>query len=71
MEMRPIAENAVDGPIIASYLAMIYAWENQPNLAFEQLSILIKMSGELLTYGDLKTNPGWIHYGKILALRNC
>ena len=38
---------------------MIYAWENQPNLAFEQLSILIKIPGGLITYGDLKTNPGW------------
>jgi hypothetical protein len=59
MEMRPISEDAVDGPTIATDVALVYAWANQSNLAFEQLSVLIKMPGVLLTYGDLKTDPGW------------
>ena len=39
--------------------AMVYAWANRPDLAFEQLDILVQMPGYLLTYGDLKTYPGW------------
>jgi serine/threonine protein kinase/tetratricopeptide (TPR) repeat protein len=57
MEMLPISEDAVDGPVIAWYVAAIYAWANQSDLAFEQLNILIKMPSYRLTYGDLKTDP--------------
>ncbi len=59
MEMRPISEDAVDGPNIATDVAMVYTWANQSDSAFEQLSILIKMPSSLLTYGDLKTDPSW------------
>lgn len=58
MEMRPISEDAVEGPTIAFFVAMVYASANQLDLAFEQLDILIKIPG-LIAYGDLKTDPGW------------
>jgi tetratricopeptide (TPR) repeat protein len=59
MEMRPISEDAVEGPRIAYYVAMVYALANQPDLALELLNSLVKMPGGYLNYGDLKTNPGW------------
>jgi tetratricopeptide (TPR) repeat protein len=59
VEMRPISDDAVDGPGIARLLALVYARASQPDGAFEQLNILIKMPGAELHYGDLKTNPGW------------
>jgi serine/threonine protein kinase/Tfp pilus assembly protein PilF len=59
LEMRPISEDAEDGPIIAMNVAMVYAWADQPDLAFEQLSALVKMPSYWLDYGDLKTNPSW------------
>jgi hypothetical protein len=59
MEMRPISEDALDGPYIAANVAVVYAWANQSDSAFEQLSILIKMPSGFLTYGDLKTDPSW------------
>ena len=59
IEMRPISEDALDGPAIATNVAMVYAWANRRDLAFEQLDILVQMPGYLLTYGDLKTYPGW------------
>jgi tetratricopeptide (TPR) repeat protein len=59
MEMRPISEDADDGPMIAANVAAVYAWANQPDLAFEQLNILIKIPSFFLNYGDLKTNPSW------------
>jgi serine/threonine protein kinase/Flp pilus assembly protein TadD len=58
LEMRPISEDQVDGPSIAYNLALVYTWAGESDLAFEQLNILTKMPG-FLTYGDLKTNPGW------------
>src|SRR5258708_24489690 len=60
MEMRPISEDAEDGPCIAANVAVVYAWANQSDFAFEQLNILIKRTSYLLvTYGNLKTNPSW------------
>ena len=59
MEMRPISEDALEGPIIATYVALVYAWANQSDSAFEQLNILVQMPGWRLNYGDLKTSPAW------------
>jgi serine/threonine protein kinase len=68
MEMRPISEDVEDGPVIARNVAVVYAWANQSDIAFEQLNILIKMPNYRLTYGDLKTDPSWDPLRKILAL---
>jgi TolB-like protein/Tfp pilus assembly protein PilF len=59
MEMRPLSEDATGGPIIATYFALVCAWANQPDAAFAQLEILVKIPCEQLNYGDLKTYPGW------------
>jgi tetratricopeptide (TPR) repeat protein len=59
MEMRPISEDAVDGPLIATDFALVCAWANQFDLAFEQLNTVIQMPNWFLCYGDLKTNPNW------------
>jgi hypothetical protein len=32
---------------------------NEPDSAFKLLTILIKIPGGGLPYGDLKTDPGW------------
>ena len=59
LEMRPISEDADDGPIIAAYAAAVYAWAGHSDLAFEQLNILVKVPSFWFHYGDLKTNPAW------------
>jgi TolB-like protein/Tfp pilus assembly protein PilF len=59
IEMRPISEDAADGPIIAMNVAIVYAWADHPDLAFEHLNALVKMPSYWLDYGDLKTNPSW------------
>jgi serine/threonine-protein kinase len=59
MEVRPISEDAVEGVTIAANATFVYAWASQSDLAFEQLSTLLKMPGDILYYGDLKTNPSW------------
>jgi serine/threonine protein kinase len=59
MELRPISEDAVEGPNIAYNVAILYALADQPDLAFEQLNIVAKMPNVFLHYGGLKTNPAW------------
>jgi len=59
MELRPISEDAVWGPVIAANVALVDVWANQPDTAFEQLNTLVQLPNLRLTYGDLKTYPGW------------
>jgi TolB-like protein len=59
MEMRPVSDDTFDGPVIAADVAIAYAWDDQPDLAFEQLKMLVRMPSYRLNYGDLKTNPSW------------
>ena len=58
MEIKPISEDAEFGPGIAADVAMMFAMVNESESAFELLTILVKMPAAL-TYGDLKTDPGW------------
>ena len=59
LEMRPISEDAFDGPFIARNVAIVYATADESDAAFEQLSRLIQLHGDPLSYGDLKTCPCW------------
>ncbi len=57
-ELLPIAKDALDGPIYATYLATIYAWVGEKDLALEEL----KLSGSIpggVQYGSLKLSPNW------------
>jgi len=55
VEILPITKDAVDGPGLAINLAVVYAWTNEPDLAFQQLDALSKMPYGLF-YNYLK--PG-------------
>jgi TolB-like protein/Flp pilus assembly protein TadD len=57
-ELRPISEDAYDGPVVAMWAAQVYALANQLDAAFAQLNILVKIPSGL-NYGELKTNPSW------------
>ena len=59
LETRQISEDAVDGPLVAAYVAAVDAWANQSDFAFEQLNILVKRPSFWFCYGDLKTSPNW------------
>jgi tetratricopeptide (TPR) repeat protein len=58
VETLPILKDAVNGPIIMTHLAAVYAWTNEQNSAFETLEPLTKTPNGLY-YGDLKLNPLW------------
>jgi TolB-like protein/Flp pilus assembly protein TadD len=58
VELRPIAEDAVDGATVIGSLAMIYAWVGDVDSAIERLAFLAKTPGGP-HYGQLKYDPAW------------
>ena len=56
--LRPIATDALDGPMLVTSLALVYAWTGERDLAVEQLAIVAKVPAGP-TYGDLQLNPRW------------
>src|ERR1700730_1774632 len=57
-EMLPISKDAVEGPPLVSKLALVYAWTNEPDLAFRELTISVKTQAGV-HYGELKLDPAW------------
>jgi serine/threonine protein kinase/Flp pilus assembly protein TadD len=72
IEMRPTSKDALAGPGIVANLALVYAWTNELDLAFETLRPLSTMTYGVY-YGQLKVDPLWDpirkdpRYGKLLA----
>jgi TolB-like protein/class 3 adenylate cyclase/Tfp pilus assembly protein PilF len=58
VELLPVSKNAIEGPLLLKYLALIYAWTGEKDLACEQLSIAAKLPGSL-SYGELRLHPYW------------
>jgi TolB-like protein/Tfp pilus assembly protein PilF len=58
VELMPVSKNAIAGPSLIEYLALIYAWTGEKDLAFEQLAIAAKLPG-FLSYGELRLHPSW------------
>jgi len=58
IEMLPVSKDAMDGPDIAMNLAVVYAWTNELDLAFETLGPLTK-TPKGIYYGDLKLSSYW------------
>jgi hypothetical protein len=58
VEMLPMSEDVVTRTGTLVNLAVVYAWANQPDLAFEILARMVKAPG-LLCYGLLKSDPLW------------
>jgi serine/threonine protein kinase/Flp pilus assembly protein TadD len=55
VEMLP---DAIDGPILRSLLALVYAQTSEPDLAFQELDIVVK-TPRGVSYGELKRDPDW------------
>src|SRR5947207_14278154 len=58
VELRPLAEDAVDGATVLSSLAMIYAWVGDVNGAHDQLEFLARIPNGP-PFGQLKYDPAW------------
>ncbi|HEX8679454.1 MAG TPA: protein kinase, partial [Chthoniobacterales bacterium] len=63
-EMMPLKKSAIGWPVVATNLAVVYAWTHQPDRAIELLNELTKHPAGISltyqpTYGDLRLNPVW------------
>jgi hypothetical protein len=58
VELLPISKDALGGLQIQLNLAVVYAWTNELDLAFETLSPLTKIPNGIY-HGQLKRDPYW------------
>jgi TolB-like protein/Flp pilus assembly protein TadD len=58
VELLSVTKDSIDGAQLVQYLAVIYAWVGQKDLAFEQLRIASSIPG-YLSYGSLQLDPLW------------
>ena len=62
-ELVPMAKDAVNGTVIMQYMALIYAWTAERDLAIEQIVVALQSpGGDLngsLSYGLLRLHPNW------------
>ena len=58
VELLPVTKDSIDGAKLVQYLAVIYAWVGQKDLALEQLRIATSIPG-YLSYGSLQLDPLW------------
>jgi cell wall assembly regulator SMI1 len=58
VELTPIVRNAIDGEQMMTYLAIIYAWVGEKDLAVKQIATTLQFPGGL-SYGDLRLSPDW------------
>src|SRR2546423_11948246 len=58
VELLPVGKDAINGPLMIEYLAMIAAWVGEKDFACEQLAIAIRPPSTV-SYGQLKLLPFW------------
>ena len=58
VELLPVGKDAINGPLMIGYLAMIAAWVGEKELACEQLAIAVRPPSTV-SYGQLKLLPFW------------
>ena len=58
VELLPVEQDAINGPLMIKYLAMIAAWAGDKDVACEQLAIAVQPPSTV-SYGQLKLEPDW------------
>jgi serine/threonine-protein kinase len=58
VELLPVGKDAINGPLMIEYLAMIGAWVGEKELACEQLAIAVRPPSTV-SYGQLRLLPFW------------
>jgi TolB-like protein/Tfp pilus assembly protein PilF len=58
VELLPVTKDSVGGSLVLQYLAIIYAWAGEKDLALQQLAIAVRTPG-FLNYGHLRFHPYW------------
>jgi len=58
VELLPLNQDSINGALAMGYLAVIYCWTGQKDLAFEQLKRTVGIPSDI-TYGQLRLHPFW------------
>jgi TolB-like protein/Tfp pilus assembly protein PilF len=58
VELLPVEKDAINGPLMIAYLAVIAGWVGDKDLACEQLAIAVRPPSTV-SYGQLKLLPCW------------
>jgi hypothetical protein len=58
VDLLPINKDAINGPLLVGYLAVIYAWTGENDLALDQLERAIAVPS-YWSYGNLVLHPYW------------
>jgi serine/threonine protein kinase len=58
VELLPLEKDAIDAAVVRQYLAAIYAWSGEKDLALKELQRCVSIPGHL-TYGQLRLDPMW------------
>ncbi len=58
IELMSVNKNAIEGPMLIKYLAVIYAWTGEKDLALKRLDEAAKLPNNL-SYGELRLHPYW------------
>jgi serine/threonine protein kinase/Flp pilus assembly protein TadD len=57
-ELVPVLRDHEKGPIYVTNLAIVYAWLNELDSAFQELTVVVNIPNGPL-YGELKLDPAW------------
>ena len=58
VELLPLTKNALTGAELMTFLAIIYAWTGEKDLALKELASLLEIPSHL-SYGQLRLHPYW------------
>jgi TolB-like protein/class 3 adenylate cyclase/Flp pilus assembly protein TadD len=58
IDLLPVSKNAIQGPSLIEYLALIYAWTGEKDRALKRLDEAAKLPS-FLSYGELLLHPRW------------
>lgn len=58
VELLPVRRDPINGVHMLEFLAGIYAWSGEPELACDQIDVARKLPGGL-SYGQLRLSPLW------------
>jgi serine/threonine protein kinase/predicted Zn-dependent protease len=58
VELMPVNKNAIEGPLLIKYLAVIYAWTGEKDRALKRLDEAAKLPNTF-SYGELRLHPHW------------
>jgi TolB-like protein/Tfp pilus assembly protein PilF len=59
VELLPLTKNAITGAELMMFLAIIYAWTGEKDLALKELTSLLEIPDPHLSYGQLRLHPYW------------